>query len=185
MEYGVGKLKVVVAGVMAALFFVVVIAMPALAQDDSPPDVQYGDNIEIGDITTQFCQNILNINVTNEQYNAGDQVAIGDGNAQEIAQEQNVPVNVVQTCFNLIGDNNVVGGGGGVPNGETTETVVEKGGEKIVMSAELPTVLAKTGGEAMIVETTSAGYRVATLIPVGVLLVVFGAVTFSLRSWRR
>ncbi len=107
--------------------------VPALAQDgdddddNSASELQYGDDVDIGDINAQVCQNIIgDLNVTANQYNSGDQIAIGDGNIQAIAQEQNVAVNVVQNCINLINSslNDDDGNGGGTDKGDDDDNVV-------------------------------------------------------------
>jgi hypothetical protein len=191
MEYGVYKPKVVLAGVLAGavlcLAAVLATTAPAAAQpnEDSVADVQYGDNIEIGDINAQVCQNIIgDINVAADQYNSGDQIAIGDGNIQAIAQQQNVSVQVVQQCINLInsslnGDDDGNGGGDDTPaedqytppdggGGETPGPpfIVQLGGDSILAKTIPQKALANTGGFA-----PSAA---SMLLPAGALLVVSG-----------
>jgi len=56
-----------------------------------------------GDINTNVCQNIVgDINVDADQDNVASQYAVGDDNIQEIAQANNVSVDVVQKCVQLL-----------------------------------------------------------------------------------
>ena len=183
--------------------------VPALAQDgdddddNSASELQYGDDVDIGDINAQVCRNIIgDLNVTANQYNSGDQIAIGDGNIQAIAQEQNVAVNVVQNCINLINSslNDDDGNGGGTDKGDDDDNVVDDrydeddddngdrgegeekktltvGGDQIVAASVPDKPLAATGGFA-----PSAS---SMLLPAGALLVVSGAMAFWLGIRRR
>jgi hypothetical protein len=205
MEYKVSKRKTIIAGLLAGtmlcLAAVLATAVPAAAQDDDPaPAVQYGNNIEVGDINTQVCNNIIgDINIGAEQYSGGN-LAIGDGNVQAIAQEQNVSFNVVQSCINLInsslgddppddqnGDDNGTDDGNGTDDDADDEEVMVVGSDQIIIPAGVQgKTLANTGGIApQVAETAPLAYRAATLIPAGALLMVMGITTMLWLKSRR
>jgi hypothetical protein len=93
---------------VAMLAMILVAAAPAMAQDDDVIDddsitrIQVGDNITVGDVNTQFSQNSVgDINVSATQV-SGDNTAVGDGNVQVIAQDQDVSVSVWQSSFQFL-----------------------------------------------------------------------------------
>ena len=96
--------------IMASMLAMVMLAAsPALAQTQSSEQNAQGNNINQ---LSQQCQNVIgDINVEGGDQTAtgGDQYAAGEGNvnAQEIAQEQNITVNVAQTCINQAAQANV------------------------------------------------------------------------------
>lgn len=178
MEFGVDKAKVVAAGILAALMLFAV-GSPALAQANAQ-----GGNVNF---QLQFCPQVVSQYASANQYNSGG------GDAAAIAQNLGITQNAVNTCLQ-----NAFPDGAGATPPETTETTTppetteptppvataEQREEKIVMSANLPTVLANTGGEATANTAASASTKVAMLLPAGALLMAFGATMFYLRGSR-
>lgn len=183
MEHGVYKMKIVLAGVLASLMLFAA-AMPAVAQADAQ-----GGDVQI---QNQYCPQIIN------QYANADQSNTGGGIAAAIAQDLGINQSAVNACIQAGGDINIGGAtpdtttsqtttpGGTTPDRTTSDTpdsdpgaatLAEVNGEKIVLSADLPKVLANTGGFA-----PSAA---SMLLPAGALLVVSGAMTFWLGTRRR
>lgn len=82
------------------LAMVMLAASPALAQTQSSEQNASGNNINQ---LSQQCQNVIgDINVE-----GGDNIAVAEGQYNEIAQENNTNVTVVQNCFQAAAQANV------------------------------------------------------------------------------
>lgn len=191
MEYGVDKMKAVLAVVLASLM-VCAAAAPAVAQDGDGATATAGDaTATAGSVNIQYqdCRQIIN------QYANADQSNTGGDLAAAIAQDLDISQNAVNACIQAGGDINLGGDGGDgtdppadgdtdPPDDGTVTNGDENGGSTDAASNPQSNVLADTIPDKVLANTGGVS-AASMLLPAGALLVVSGAMTFWLGIRRR